>query len=243
MTIPAGVEKMILDGRAVNRVVTHKADRFFINPPESGFIIIYGWEFIPPLVDILDDQKPIAFSFQVASDKGVDYFQHNIWPTAYNGQGDFYQSIYLVTDQPVQWNVYAQIGDYLAPYGTVKDDDPVLNNFPPQFAADFTDNNTGLNYLVALDLPLNPINLIAGVYYPFGSEYTEQFFGASFTGVGFDSWLLAPNAAGSVIRYNTVKSTLGGEMRPEAAFGITVHYAIVGEKLPPKTAKGWIIDR
>ena len=239
MTIPAEIEKMILEGRAEFSAVTHNADMFIIDPPDEGYQIIFGFQVHPPS---FENSVKYQYSILVASDNAVQFYQvkqnSEASPPA-NGQSgptDFIH--YNVTENPVSFTVLVQ--EQGGP-----DDLDFSNNFLDSLPIGYLPTSfLGYSgpYLVASTAPVASPDAL--YYLPFGQPFTNNNFPgvlANPDGLGFNSWYLHPkdvNQPGTLVFPNTFDLENSGWT---SVLGITVYSVKVREPLPTRTKNKFVI--
>jgi len=239
MTIPAEIEKMILEGRAEFSAVTHNADQFIVDPPDEGYQIIFGFQVHPPKID---SQIGYQYSILVASDNAVQFYQvkqnsaNNPVRATQSGPTDFIH--YNVTENAVSFTIMVQ--EQGAP-----DDLDFSTNFLDALPIGYLPTSflgyTG-PYLLASTAPVSSPDQL--YYLPFGQPFTNNNFPGALVnpdGLGFNSWYLHPkdvNQPGTGVFPNTTFLETQGWT---SVLGVTVYSVKVREALPTRTKNKFVI--
>jgi len=245
MTIPAEIEKMILQGRAEFSAVTHNADQFIVSPPDEGYQIIFGFQIHGPQSIAEELETLINYSILVASDSAVNFYQYKTKQTAGTDQPED-MILYTVTENPVYFGILQAINPAGAPPGLNID---FSNNFLDALPVGYLPTSFlgwGLpsSYLIAATAPASAPDQI--YYLPFGQPFTNNnFLLPNPDGLGFDSWYLSPkdiDAPGTNVFGNTIGDNNNLISEGWASvLGITVYSVKVREAFPTRTKNKFVI--
>lgn len=249
MTIPAEIEKMILQGRAEFSAVTHNADQFIIDPPEDGYQIIFGLQLHYPSQNT--QEKSANYSIIAAADNTVNFYQAKAQVFGQGVEGAILNQtpqpteliLYTVSENPVYFSVISQNASVELPTVNYTFSDTFLDALPVGYLPESFLGWGGVDYLLAYTAPITTPDFL--YYLPFGQPFTNDNFPGELVnpeGLGFNSWFLHPkdlsNTAAQIFP-NTSRFFQTREWIN--VLGVTVYSVKVREPFPTRTKNKFVI--